>query len=202
MAMDTSRASPVPTQRSSGDKFQANDNYSQNDPKVNQNSLQQNTYDYYQKDKFCLNQTNISEELGCSYQKDLTKDLSITIDNVGENRNEFYFETDHDALRGNPDYSLVLKTMAILESQKAQAVRDLEVLNDARTAAIKDPLTLISKLQNGEDLRLPGKQKIAGLPHINWDKYGLASLSQLAAYSIRKPETRKNVSTLINHVGK
>ena len=143
----------------------------------------------------------ISSIMGCNYQKDLKNDLVTNTDKIGAARSEFYFETDHEALRGNPDYLAVLRTLAILEAQKIQAVKDLETLQDARTSAIKDPLTLISKLQNGDDLKLPGKQKIAHVPYINWDKYGLASLSQLATFSLRKPETRRNVSTLINHVG-
>ena len=143
----------------------------------------------------------ISEQMGCNYEKDLKNDLVINTDKVGAARTEFYFETDHDALRGNPDYLAVLKTLAILEAQKVQAVKDLETLQDARKNAVNDPLTLVSKLQQGEGLDLPGKQKIAQLPYINWDKYGLASLSQLATFSIRKPETRGNVSSLINQVG-
>ena len=144
----------------------------------------------------------ISQTLGCNYEKDLKNDLLTNTDKIGATRNEFHFETDHDALRGNPDYLSVLKTLAILEAQKIQAVKDLEILQNARNSAVKDPLSLISKLQNGDDLKLPGRQKVAQLPYINWDKYGLASLSQLAAYSIRKPETRRNVSSLISQVGR
>ena len=143
----------------------------------------------------------ISEQMGCNYENDLQNGLVHNTDKVGANRTEFYFETDHDALRGNPDYLTVLKTLAILEAQKVQAVKDLEILQDARTKAVNDPLTLVAKLQNGENLKLPGKQKIAQLPFINWDKYGLASLSEQATFSIRKPETRGNVSSMINQVG-
>lgn len=143
----------------------------------------------------------ISEQMGCHYENDLKTNLVNCTDKVGGNRTEFYFETDHEALRGNPDYLAVLKSLAILEAQKVQAVKDLEILQDARVHAVNDPLSLVSKLQKGEDLKLPGKQKIAQLPYINWDKYGLASLSQLATFSIRKPETRGNVSSVINQVG-
>ena len=145
----------------------------------------------------------ISVDMGCNYAKELKNDVFTNIDKVsGRQRSEFYFETDHDALRGNPDYLAVLQTLAVLEAQKVQAVKDLESLQVARNNAVKDPLTLISKLQNGEDLKLPGQQKIAEIPYINWDKYGLASLSQLATFSLRKPETRRNVSTLISQVRK
>ena len=135
------------------------------------------------KDNDTISSINISEQMGCNYEKDLKHGLVINTDKVGATRTEFYFETDHDALRGNPDYLAVLKTLAILEAQKVQAVKDLEILQDARKNAVSDPLTLVSKLQQGERLDLPGKQKIAQLPYINWDKYGLASLSQLATFS-------------------
>ena len=33
---------------------------------------------------------------------------------------EFYFETDHEALRGNPDYHKLLRTYAVLQAKKIQ----------------------------------------------------------------------------------
>merc|ERR1712012_702343 len=53
----------------------------------------------------------ISEQMGCNYENDLQNGLVNNTDKVGANRTEFYFETDHDALRGNPDYLTVLKTL-------------------------------------------------------------------------------------------
>jgi hypothetical protein len=36
---------------------------------------------------------------------------------------EFYFESDHLALKGNGDYLNLLKTIAVLESQRAKAIQ-------------------------------------------------------------------------------
>lgn len=174
----------------------------QNEPDVKQESKSHKYDGYSNSDVTDMTGIQISVDMGCNYEKELKNDVFTNTDKVSATRNEFYFETDHDALRGNPDYLAVLKTLAVLQAQKVQAVKDLESLQVARNNAVKDPLLLISKLQNGEDLMLPGQQKIAEIPYINWDKYGLASLSQLATFSLRKPETRRNVSTLINQVRK
>lgn len=45
------------------------------------------------------------------------KPLIIQEDNL------FYFESDHLALKGNKDYSDVLKTIFILEAQQSRAVK-------------------------------------------------------------------------------
>jgi hypothetical protein len=39
------------------------------------------------------------------------------------NTTEFYFESDHLALKGNGDYLTLLKTIAVLESQRVKAVQ-------------------------------------------------------------------------------
>ena len=41
-------------------------------------------------------------------------------DEVKEIPGEFYFETDHEALRGNPDYHKLLKIYAVLQAKKIQ----------------------------------------------------------------------------------
>ena len=99
----------------------------------------------------------------------------------GDERPEFSYETDHEALRGNRDYLAVLKTLAVLQAQKIQAVKDLEVLTEAKLDALKDPLAFIDKLQRGEDLGLPGKQVVAKQQPVDWSKYGLASLNSRQA---------------------
>jgi hypothetical protein len=35
---------------------------------------------------------------------------------------EFYFETDHEALRGNADYQILLRTLAVLQAKKIQVI--------------------------------------------------------------------------------
>jgi hypothetical protein len=40
-----------------------------------------------------------------------------------DNTTEFYFESDHLALKGNGDYLNLLKTIAVLESQRSKAIK-------------------------------------------------------------------------------
>lgn len=70
--------------------------------------------------------------------------------------NEFYFESDHLALRGDPDYSAVLRTIAILQAQRIQATKDIDKIAEAERVALADPEEFIEKLAKGEPLNLPG----------------------------------------------
>jgi hypothetical protein len=40
-----------------------------------------------------------------------------------DNTGEFYFESDHVALKGNVDYLNLLKTIAVLEAQSVKAIQ-------------------------------------------------------------------------------
>ena len=99
-------------------------------------------------------------------------------------RPEFTFESDHEALRGNRDYLSILRTLAVLQAQRSQAVKDLEVLQGAKLEALKDPLAFVEGLQAGRDLKLPGRQTLARPHQVDWSKYGLASLSREAAAAV------------------
>ena len=55
-----------------------------------------------------------SSILSCDYS-------SNNADSVGDA--PFAFETDHEALRGNADYTALLRTMAALQAQKKQVGR-------------------------------------------------------------------------------
>jgi hypothetical protein len=44
-------------------------------------------------------------------------------DEDSDNTGEFYFESDHVALKGNGDYLNLLKTIAILEAQSIKAIQ-------------------------------------------------------------------------------
>lgn len=70
--------------------------------------------------------------------------------------NEFYFESDHLALRGDPDYSAVLRTIAILQAQRIQVTKDIDKIAEAERVALADPEEFIGKLSKGESLNLPG----------------------------------------------
>lgn len=87
---------------------------------------------------------------------------------------EFYFESDHLALKGNKDYTTLLKTIVILEAQRVQAIEDLDKLLAIRSKALKDPISFVAQIQNGELPELPGPQKIADIPYIDWSQYNIA----------------------------
>lgn len=56
---------------------------------------------------------------------------------------EFYFESDHLALKGNKDYTTLLKTIVILEAQRVQAIEDLDKLLAIRSKALKDRSNIV-----------------------------------------------------------
>ena len=49
-------------------------------------------------------------------------------DGLSTESDVFCFESDHVALKGNLDYQEMLKTFAILEAQRTQAIKDLDEL--------------------------------------------------------------------------
>lgn len=51
-----------------------------------------------------------------------TVEPSVEVEQEDEDDELFYFESDHLALKGNEDYSELLKTIFTLEAQRAQAV--------------------------------------------------------------------------------
>lgn len=91
-----------------------------------------------------------------------------------EESGEFYFESDHLALKGNKDYTTLLKTIVILEAQRVQAIEDLDKLLSIRSKALKDPISFVAQIQNGELPELPGPQKVADIPYIDWTQYNIA----------------------------
>jgi len=118
-----------------------------------------------------------SEIFDCNFLEDK--------DEVKEIPGEFYFETDHEALRGNPDYHKLLKIYAVLQAKKIQAVQDVEHLLGAREIAMKHPQKFLKKF-NEQMSQLPVNQDIPNVPTIDWDKYKIPSVSHV----VQKPETR------------
>ncbi|RUS88055.1 hypothetical protein EGW08_004221 [Elysia chlorotica] len=104
----------------------------------------------------------------------------------------YYFETDHVALKENSDYRQLLHTIALLEAQRQQATKDIDVLHKAQNDALENPLLFVENLQKGVDLALPKPQKIAELPDIQWEKYSLGSnLSSFASSSQHMTRNKK-----------
>lgn len=89
-----------------------------------------------------------------------------------EPEDEFAFETDHLALRGNKDYCNLLKYIVKLEAQKIKALKDIEDLAEAKRNALDDPLTFIGNLKSG-NTSFPPRQTIEELPDIDWTSYGI-----------------------------
>ncbi|XP_013112467.2 ZZ-type zinc finger-containing protein 3 [Stomoxys calcitrans] len=80
--------------------------------------------------------------------------------------NVFYFESDHLALRGNRDYSNLLRTIAILESQRVRVHQQLEELAMAKKRYMEDPDVFLRKLKNGEAIIAPDQITIAAIPEL------------------------------------
>lgn len=95
-------------------------------------------------------------------------------DDIGE----FFFESDHLALRGNSDYRNMLKTLAVLEAQRVQVIQDIEKLIEVREDALADPVRFVERLQKKEDLGIPLPQLVAPLPNIDWSQYSLMGIQQ------------------------
>ncbi|XP_020630142.1 ZZ-type zinc finger-containing protein 3-like [Orbicella faveolata] len=110
----------------------------------------------------------------------------------------FYFESDHLALKDNKHYHLLLQTLLVLESQRSQAVKDLDVLYQQQAKALQDPISFVEKLQNREHIDLPSRQKVVKLPSIPWEEYTV-SLSTIDRERLSNPHLTRAAS---NNLGK
>ena len=108
---------------------------------------------------------------------------------------DYYFESDHLALRGNKDYYNLLRTVCLLEAQRTVAVKDLDKLVEAEKDALANPVAFVEKLQRKEDLKLPASQKIAELPVIDWEQYSLDSGLVGPKHMTRNKILEKQVTT-------
>ncbi|KAJ2946592.1 hypothetical protein O0L34_g12647 [Tuta absoluta] len=89
-----------------------------------------------------------------------------------ESDGEFAFETDHLALRGNKDYSELLKYVVNLEAQKIQALKDLDEIAEKQSKALDNPLEFVQDLKAGK-IVFPPRQTVPEIPIIDWSQYGL-----------------------------
>ena len=112
-----------------------------------------------------------------SQSNDGNQDYSQIYSKLSDDNEPFYFENDTLALKNNPDYSCLLKTLVLLEGQRVQACKDLETLNELKDKALNDPVTFVKQLskksEEGQDFgkQIPPRQKVYVLPEINWNKY-------------------------------
>ncbi|XP_068629059.1 ZZ-type zinc finger-containing protein 3 [Battus philenor] len=89
-----------------------------------------------------------------------------------ESNNEFAFETDHLALRGNEDYCELLKYIVKLEAIKMKSLKDIEDIAEAQNKALEDPLMFVEDLKN-DKIEFPPRLTVPDLPRIDWSKYGI-----------------------------
>ena len=90
----------------------------------------------------------------------------------------FYFESDALALRNNTDYSCLLKTLILLESQRIQASKDLDTLYELKDKSLSNPIEFIECLKDNDRFalnslveKIPQRQKVYLIPEIDFDKY-------------------------------
>ncbi|XP_064616211.1 ZZ-type zinc finger-containing protein 3-like [Liolophura sinensis] len=112
---------------------------------------------------------------------------------LDEAEDVYYFESDHLALKGNQDYSQLLKTIVMLESQRMSAIKDLDKLHEMQNTALSEPIGFVEQLQRGQQMNFPRPQLVAELPDIRWEKY--TSSTNLVNSTIHKHMTRQKKTT-------
>lgn len=89
-------------------------------------------------------------------------------DEYDDDNEEFYFESDHLALRGNADYRSVLRTIVILEAQRIEATKHIDLITEAEKMALDDPETFLQKLSSGKNLNLPARINIQNVCFLDY----------------------------------
>lgn len=84
----------------------------------------------------------------------------LSDDEYDSDNEEFYFESDHLALRGNSDYRAVLRTIVILEAQRIEASKHIDKIAQIHKRALEDPEEFLKKLISKEGLDLPAPLNI------------------------------------------
>lgn len=102
-------------------------------------------------------QTESQEE---NSESDKKIDDETNENSSSDENDEFFFESDHLALRGNADYRAVLRTIVILEAQRMEATKHIDRIAEAQKEALKDPEEFLKKLKSGESLDLPNRINI------------------------------------------
>lgn len=117
-----------------------------------------------------------------------------TLESLSSNKQRCYFDSDTLALKHNPNYQQLLKTLAVLEAQKMQAIKDIEALSSVKSQAEHDPLAFVNALKEGSLGALPVRQQVAEIPDINWKSY-IDSLHGILKQSNMYFNTRHHVSS-------
>lgn len=94
-----------------------------------------------------------------------------------EESNVFYFESDHLALRGNRDYTNMLRTIAVLEAQKIRVQQQIEELALAKKRYLEEPELFLAKIRNNEEIISPNYMTIANVSFEYFKKKILSKLN-------------------------
>lgn len=116
------------------------------------------------------------------------------LEGLSSNKQRCYFDSDTLALKHNPHYQQLLKTLALLEAQKMQAIKDIEVLTSVKSEAERDPLAFVNALKEGALGPLPMRQEVAEMPDINWKSY-IDSLHSVLKQSNMYFNTRRQMTS-------
>ncbi|XP_073993104.1 ada2a-containing complex component 1 [Rhodnius prolixus] len=92
------------------------------------------------------------------------------IDSRGILQDDFYFETDFLALKGNPDYLKLMRTLAILEAQRVKVSQSIDKLEELRHKVLKDPNLVKEEIFKRKESYL-FRCNIEKVPDIDWSKY-------------------------------
>lgn len=149
-------------------------------------------------DKKTKSEAHGVEKESPTVETNLWHDQFLNGNGEDDDYNRFYFESDHLALKDNKHYHLLLQTLLVLESQRSQAVKDLDNLYEQQVKALQDPVSFVEKLQNKEHLDLPPRQKIVKLPPVPWEEYTV-SLSAIERQRLSNPHLTRASAT---NVGK
>lgn len=134
-------------------------------------------------------------------------------DEYNSESEEFYFESDHLALRGNPDYRAVLRTIVVLESQRIEVAKHIDKIADMKRTALQNPMEFIKKLTTGYGLDISGPINIQNVskktevliakfnPKVNFQflilQFCVLQLPKikLEKYNVSFPTLRTNINT-------
>ncbi|KAM8716357.1 hypothetical protein ACLKA7_003265 [Drosophila subpalustris] len=105
----------------------------------------------------------------------------------------FHFESEHLALRGNQNYTNLLRTIAMLQAQRIRVHQQIDELEKTRNLYIANPQLLLEKLANKEPLISPNYISVVSLPELP-----CLTVSE----DVKMDATQANRSTLDTDAGK
>lgn len=87
-------------------------------------------------------------------------------DNSEAENSLFYFESDHLPLRGNADYSALLRTLVVLESQRSYVAKEIDELSRLKNHYIQNPQEFLKNVKEG-NLGIPNSIETADVRYFN-----------------------------------